>query len=283
MHRSITLMSLTLMAAAQAAAVDFTFVGGPEGEWNDMANWQYWDGSGNVPAISLPGSGDTTIFNGTVSALYSSGDQTIMNMQLGRDGGGDVSLRITGGKLTVTEDFIIGAKPWWASEAGNGTLYVDGGQLDVQRHMRVGDHGAGHLVITAGTINIAGALSVPSVENTSSPDRSGRIDLVGGVINADTLALKGWDETPVMGRIDIQGGTLHIVQNEDWRVDEIRSWVAGGYITAYGNASLDPSENHVVVTKDNQGIWVTAVMVPEPAAIGVLGFAAAMGLRRRRA
>ncbi len=129
---------------------------------------------------------------------------------------------------------------------GSGTMYMQGGTVNVGGHVEVGAWGAtGLLDMTGGTINIVQGLHCPS----SSWSAVGHTNLHGGTINAKYLTLQ--TRAYSTGSMDIAGGKMVLERNEVQKIqDYYDGAVSGASITVYGGAHGD------IVSDSNYGAAV---------------------------
>ncbi len=129
---------------------------------------------------------------------------------------------------------------------GSGTMYMQGGTVNVGGHMEVGAWGAtGLLDMTGGEINIVQGLYCPS----SYWDAVGHTNLHGGTINAKYLTLQSGEGST--GSMDISEGKMVLERNE---VQKIQDYFDGNVerasLTVYGGGHGD------IVSDSNYGAAV---------------------------
>jgi hypothetical protein len=128
--------------------------------------------------------------------------------------GGDASLTMTGGTLSVTGNSLVadsGTTLTIATVAtpnpANATFNVNGGSASFTGNLTVGD-GAntnGNLNVTAGTLNVGGTL-VAGRQTTNS----GQITQTGGTINAGSVGIRTGTGTVAATKYSLSGGTLNV-------------------------------------------------------------------------
>jgi len=138
----------------------------------------------------------------------------------GKSLAGQTNMDITGGTFKVTStNWTIGI-----NSGSIGVLNLSNASVQVDCGLNVGQNGSGTINMSSGSINVNGNIWIPS-----GSGGTGRINLYGGTITANNLYLYSGG-TP---RIDITSGKIVIAGDQ---TTNINSYIANGWITAYGGA-----------------------------------------------
>ena len=216
-----------------AAATRWFYGGGDSsGLWKTAGEWY-----GGVPTIADIANINTAGITCIIDSSHTGGDaavcDTLYLSHWTEEGPGVCYLDMTGGSLTVAGNMEMGT---WASQSDKGQLDISGGTISVLEDLYVGSKwasssagGEGIINITGGTIDVSGALKVPS----GAAGTSGTVNLDAGTIEAGSIAMDA------NGLLDIEAGTLIIDGNV---TSTINGYVTNGYITAYdgtGTVNVD--------------------------------------------
>jgi hypothetical protein len=208
----ITVLFL-IVSAGSVWAVDTPWTGTVSRAWNNPANW----GTGAVPTTA-----DMAILYNTPGPIIDSNTAAVAtSVKLGGPSGG--TLNVTGGTLTTSTSWII-----LGYDAGsNGTMTVDSGTVTSGTTMYAGFSGNGTLYMNGGTINVPNNRFGIAYNSAASV---GNVYLNGGTINCMDCNMARLGGT---ARMDITAGKMII--NGDKRAI-INTYIANGWITAYGGS-----------------------------------------------
>jgi hypothetical protein len=231
-RKLIFLVLLLSLVGDASAATRWFYPSASSGIWNDADNW-----TGGLPTIAdtanLNRAGKTCL----VDANHTGGSAAVCSAlwlpSYMEDGPGTCYLNMTGGTITVGNNFEMGR---WASRDDVGELNLSGGTINIGGELHVGARNAGDpngggdgtINMTGGLIDVSGLMQVPKSTGGGS---TGTINLDGGVIEVNSIFMDS------NGLLDINEGTLIIDGNV---VNTINSYVSSGWITAYnGNGEVN--------------------------------------------
>jgi hypothetical protein len=233
--------------------------------WNNGDNWVTWDGSGAVQPV-LPTSADSVFLNRGLAypvLIDSSTSAAASILNVGYWDSLDAKLDVTGGTLAVGDRLSIGT----AGSDVHGYMNVLGGAITVGGPLVVGGQdpydtgewgaGNGSLAMSGGTMNVTGNLQLGYYAGT------GDMDLSGGTIIAATLEMTANGSLTVTdeGMLVLPGNQLALVNG----------YIGSGWIS--GAAEFLTSGPYA---------GNTAVLVPEPTTLVLLGVGGLALLRRKR-
>ncbi|MGA2916667.1 MAG: hypothetical protein ABSE89_11640 [Sedimentisphaerales bacterium] len=224
---SICAIFLSLILAGSAAALDIVWTdnnGIGDGLWTTKTNWSpAW-----VPDINYQ---DKAKINALPGPLINTG-MSVGCTYLAVSDGVPGNLHMTGGILTVAPK--PGTSDSWAIVAYGaydiGIFTIDNGTITTSDRVYIGFKGQGTLNMNGGTFNIGGMFGI-GYNDASTTTGKGYVYLNSGTITAADFQMRY--PTGMFGLLDITGGTLIINGN---KTTLINSYIASGWITAYGGA-----------------------------------------------
>ncbi len=162
------------------------------------------------------------------------------------------TINITGGSLTVTNDFTMGYEGHY-----HGNMIMSGGVLNVGRDWYIGRGYNGNATITGGVINITRGLHIGRDGQTAK----GRLNIYGGTVNVGYWWVSVNSNSATgesLGLIDITNGTLTIPDSAtETAMDRINGYVTAGKVIAFGGDGVVKVEHDDV----NQLTIVTAMPI----------------------
>ena len=252
-RKAVCLFSLVLLlsiaSVASAATWWYSAAGGTGGIWTDPNNW--W--TLTVPTNNTGAGVYNDMSTGSPGLLINSSMTIDINdLSIGVWGqsgfpGVACELDMTGGSLTIHNDYMIGNLGWNWGKYALGVVTMTGGSTTVDGTLKVGMSGIGHLKLVDGTIQ-ADALSMGTVDTTI---------YVNGYTGDNTLNI--W-----RGKLILLGNLSSV----DARVVAYGGVAGASLVFNYG--------------ADVAG-YTTITAIPEPATIMLLGLGGLAMLRRRRA
>jgi len=200
---------LIIISVSQAADVKWTGAGGDR-LWSNPANWEF----NKVPTVT-----DNVFLNAPAAKngpIYQEGMEFKIN-GLSTEVAGESTMTMTGGTLEIT-DYI-----WWGDDNNSHAIFtMSGGTITVGNEFELGwGGGTGTWIMTGGSVTCA-ELLVPT--NTGA---AAELFLHGGTINVGS---DGLEVNPV-GMIDVGDGVLIL---EGDLTEQINGLIEAGQITAYG-------------------------------------------------
>jgi hypothetical protein len=200
---------------------------GSTGRWDDGDDWTPNEPN-SLDTANINRAGKTCIIDSNNTGANAAVCTALWLPDWEEDGpSGDCTLSVSGGSLTVSENFEMGH---WGSQGDSGLLNISGGTVDIGVDLLVGAKkagasagGTGTINMTGGTIDIAGAFKIPS----GDAGTSGTVNLDAGTIEAGSIAMDA------NGLLDIEAGTL-IIDGDV--TSTINGYVTSGYITAYNGS-----------------------------------------------
>lgn len=233
---------LALFAASTAWAVEAQWTGTISREWNLGGNW-------NTGVVPTPN--DTTVLYNTPGPIIDSNTAAVAtSVKLGGPAGG--TLNVTGGTLTTSTSWIIlGYDP-----GSNGTMTIDSGTVTSGTTMYAGFSGNGTLYMNGGTINVLGARFGIARNSAASV---GNVYLNGGTINCVDFSMAYSGGT---ARMDIAAGKLIITGD---KTATVNSYISSGWITAYGGAGTVKCDYNVSTGKTTVSALSSKASNPTPA------------------
>jgi len=262
----ICFVSVFCLLVDTAGAATLVWIGGNEGyAWGAAANWS--------PA-QVPGAGDVVEITtqaglGPVIDESHVGDNEAICASLE---GGENWMDVTGGSLTVIEDWDVGKK-------GTPTVNVSGGTVNIGDDLNIAPK-AGEVTFntTGGIVNVSNSLIVARKSGAIATlnmrggtinceevqiapqdnDTIGVLNLTYGVINADTIQIGTEGGS---GLLNIGAGTLLMTGDVS---SVLQGYIDSGQITAYngyGTLHLDYDVTHPEKTT----LTATHILNPNPA------------------
>jgi hypothetical protein len=221
---------IVLCAVGTFCTADTTWIATSTGKWSDSANWA---------GGSLPSPTNKAFFNGQSECIVDTADAAAWQIDLG---GGPLKI-VKGGKLTVTDWFILGYNVGDVGESAGRLEVYDGGVLDCMVRLYVGYRGEGYLTVwEGGTVNVHTQL----LGVGQQPGGNGTVTMEGGTLNL----LDGTDPrglnflATAKSSINLSGGAITLRGTTNNR-DYVNQNVASGIIKAYGGigqVTVDPNE-----------------------------------------
>ncbi|VGO20711.1 PEP-CTERM sorting domain-containing protein [Pontiella sulfatireligans] len=189
-------------------------------------------------------------------------------------------LVLNGGSLTTANGNVmnIGTKAGF----GGSSVTVNSGGLTVDGAIKVGAQDWAILAINGGTVSAAGNLLVGAVGLAASS-----VDLLGGSLSVDGSLIFG----NTTDTLNIENDAVMMLSGDDWA--DINAGIAAGNITwangdmvdtAVGLKTWDNGSGsylHTDFDGSDTTVWVNQT-IPEPATLGLIGFAGAVALIIRR-
>jgi len=235
-------------------------------QWSDTGNWTAYPTSGDDVVVGM----DTA--SGPILGIGQTGYANWMHICDTTPTGSKVT--ISGGTLAVSDHLLIGE--WGVNQKG--TLQVDSGTVNTVLLMcggdRGGNNGNGTLIVNGGNINIGWLLAVGGGYNGVSTGGVGSVQLAGGVVTLST----GGNVVGAGGLIMSNGGTLDITGGAlslNGIITDITALANGGSITAYGGAGTFVYDYSVA------GRTTITAVIPEPATVAVIALGA-LFIRRKK-
>jgi hypothetical protein len=241
--------------------------GAGDGLWGTTTNW----------AAGYPTAADDVIIYGDTSngPAINTGVTGYANwLHLCDTSSTGSKVTVNGGTLAVSDHLLIGE--WGVDQKG--TLQVDSGTVNTVLLMcggdRGGNNGNGTLIVNGGNINIGWLLAVGGGYNGVSTGGVGNVQLAGGIV---TLATGG-NVVGAGGLIMSNGGTLDITGGAlslNGTITDITTLANGGAITAFGGAGTFVYDYSVA------GRTTVTAVIPEPATLAAIALGT-LFIRRRK-
>jgi len=243
MYKKTAFLLLFLFAANTVWAVEALWTGTISREWNVGGNWS----TGVVPTPN-----DTTVLYNTPGPIIDSNTAAVAtSVKLGGPAGG--TLNVTGGTLTTSTSWII-----LGYDAGsNGTLTIDSGTVTSGTTMYVGFSGNGTLYMNGGTINVPNNRFGIARNSAASV---GRVYLNGGTINCQDCNMANIAGSTAT--MDITAGKM-IINGDKTAI--INTYIANGWITAYGGSGTVKCDYNVSTGKTTVSALSSKASNPTPA------------------
>jgi len=184
--------------------------------------------TGGTLTVHQTGSGGPGLWianRGTGYFDMSGGTITAEHVYLPRNAPGQSYMTMSGGTITTGQSLTLGLH-----DGEYGELNISGGTINVGTMFRCPDGGQAVLNMRGGTINVSGTFFIIR-RGSSGGTTSGHVQLDGGTITVDDFEMDA-QNTGRPATMDITNGTLVI--NGD-KVDKIKTYVAKGWITAFGS------------------------------------------------
>jgi hypothetical protein len=209
------LVSFILLVSSVGYATDVHWTGaGGDRLWTNPANWEF----NKIPSIS-----DNVFLNAPAAKngpIYQEGMNLKIN-GLSTEVAGESTMTMTGGTLEIT-DYI-----WWGDDNNNHAIFtMSGGTITVNNEFELGwGGGTGTWIMTGGSVT-CGEFVVPTDTGAAA-----ELFLHGGTINVGS---DGLSVEPV-GMIDIGDGVLIL---EGDLTEQINGLIEAGQIIAYGGGGM---------------------------------------------
>jgi hypothetical protein len=237
-----------------------------DGQWATTTNW----------AVGYPtASDDVVIYKDTDNAaIISTGVTGYANwMHLCDTSATGSRVIVRGGTLAVSDHLLIGE--WGVDQKG--TLQVDSGTVNTVLLMcggdRGGNNGNGTLLVNGGNVNIGWLLAVGGGYNGVSTGGVGSVQLAGGIVTFATGGNTVGAGGLIMsngGTLDIRGGALSL----NGVITDITTLANGGAITAYGGTGTFVYDYSISGR-------TTVTAIPEPATF-VIAALGSLLIRRKK-
>ncbi len=259
-------LKLLALIALACAATTLSSQGQTTWYWNGNVS-QDWTNPNNFQrqgdnAAGVPVAGDYVVLES-----WGARDPLINN-----SGNAALTQILLSHNMTVAAGGVLSATYFKVGWDASATLTMSGGSLTAGNHLDVGGYNGG-----TATMNVSGNSSITvgglylNLNGVSTG--ASYLNLDGGTLT-DTGTLSINSSHPA--DLDLGGGTLIVPSSQLGNVDY---WIANHNITAYEGAST------VNISTVGGNLVLTAVPIPEPSAIALLGSAAAVGfvmLRRKK-
>jgi hypothetical protein len=209
------LASIVLIMGSVSYAADVHWTGaGGDRLWTNPTNWEF----NKVPTIA------DNVFLNAPAAKAGPIFQEGMNLKingLSTEVAGESTMTMTGGTLEIT-DYI-----WWGDDNNSHAIFtMSGGTITVSNEFELGwGGGTGTWIMTGGSVT-CGELLIPTDTGAAA-----ELFLHGGTINVGGDGL----EVQPVGMIDVGDGVLIL---EGDRTSQINSLIEAGQITAYSGGGL---------------------------------------------
>ncbi|OHB58722.1 MAG: hypothetical protein A2Y12_20200 [Planctomycetes bacterium GWF2_42_9] len=241
--------------------------GAGDGQWATTTNWAVGYPTASDDVVILKDAGNAAVIRAGVTGYANW-------MHLCDTSATGSKVLVSGGTLAVSDHLLIGE--WGVDQKG--TLQVDSGTVNTVLLMcggdRGGNNGNGTLIVNGGNVNIGWLLAVGGGYDGVSTGGVGNVQLAGGVVTMATGGNVIGEGGLIMsngGLLNIAGGALSL----NGVITDITALANGGTITAYGGTGSFVYDYSIA------GRTTVTAVIPEPATLVVIALGSLL-IRRKK-